>query len=317
MKPRVPMEERFDALGKKGDGHRDQAVGRQVLQNPREQHVGRSRAGDVDVQKPAVQRHGWHLDEQSEEDGGSHGDLGRPREAATAAEGVHRVGISEDTESQESGQHHRRAEERIDEELDRGRTPVFVPPHTDEQVHGDQRDLEEDVEQDQILRREDPKHPYLGDEDRGEVLLEVSLHIPGGENRNDCEERGKEEHPEAQTSESDAVAYVQGPDPGHVLGERGDAEVVLEGEVDVDREDKRHGRNSEGRVAQQALLVGQEQHDYRAEQRDEDDYRSYHSRVPTAKAAIVARTITPTTIAAYWAPTMTPMIRTLSRMKSA
>src|SRR5215207_7315223 len=310
-------EKRFDALRQQRDGHCDQAVGSQLGQNTGEQHVGRSRAGDVHVQKPAVQRHGWHLDEQSEEDGSSHGDLGRPREAAPATEGVYRVSSREDAESQESGQHHRRAEERVDEELDRGRAPVLIPPHADQQVHGDQRDLEENVEQDQILRREDPQHPYLGDEDRCEVLLEISLHIPGGENRNDREERREEEHPEPEPAESDAVAYVQRPDPGHVLGERGDAKVVPEGEVDVEGEHKRHGRNSEGRVAQQALLVGQEQHEYRAEQRDEDDQRSYHSRVPTAKAAIVASAITPTTIAAYWAPTMTPMIRTLSRIKSA
>src|SRR3712207_8765913 len=57
------------------------------------------------------------------------------------------------------------------------------------------------------------RSPYLGDEDRGEVLLEVSLHVPGGENRYDREERREEEHPEPETSESDAVAYVQGPDP--------------------------------------------------------------------------------------------------------
>src|ERR687898_970391 len=85
-------EERFDALGEQGDGHRDQAVGTQLGQNSREQHVRRSRAGDVHVQKPAVQRHGGHLDEQSEEYGGGHRYLGRPREAATAAQGVHRVG---------------------------------------------------------------------------------------------------------------------------------------------------------------------------------------------------------------------------------
>src|SRR5215216_5050658 len=242
-------EERFDALGKQGYGHRDQAVGPKLGQNTGEQHVGGSRAGDIHVQKPAVQRDGGHLDEQPEEDEGGHGDLGRLREAATATEVVHRVGVSENTESQESGQHHRRAEERIDEEFDRGRTPVLVPPHADEQVHGDQRDLEEDVEQDQILRREDTQHPYLGDEDRCEVLLEVSLHVPRGENRNDREESREEEHPEPETSESDAVAYVQGPDPGYVLGERGDAEVVPEGEVDIDSEDKRHGRNSESRVA--------------------------------------------------------------------
>ena len=91
------------------------------------------------------------------------------------------------------------------------------------------------------------------------------MHVPGGENRYDREKRREEEHPEPETVESDAVAYVQGPYPGHVLGERGDAEVVPEGEVDVDREDERHGRNPEGRVAHQALLVGQEQHEYGAE----------------------------------------------------
>jgi hypothetical protein len=39
------------------------------------------------------------------------------------------------------------------------------------------------------------------------------------------------------TAQADPVTYIQGPYPRHILGERGDAEVVPEGEVDVDRED--------------------------------------------------------------------------------
>src|SRR5918994_1886347 len=124
-------EERFDALGQQGDGHCDQAVGSQLRQNTGEKHVGRSRAGDIHVQKPAVQRDSGHLDEQPEEDEGGHGDLGPRREAATTAEGFHRVGVSKDAEGQKSGQHYCRAEERVDEELDGGRAPVLIPPHAD------------------------------------------------------------------------------------------------------------------------------------------------------------------------------------------
>src|SRR5215213_8777628 len=138
-----------------------------------------------------------------------------------ATEGVHRVGVREDAEGQKAREHHRRAEERVDEELDRGRAPVLVAPHAHEQIHGDQRDLEEDVEQDQILRREDPEHPDLGNEQCGEVLFEVSTYIPGGQNRDNREECREEEHPEPETVQADAVAYVQRLYPGYVLRERG------------------------------------------------------------------------------------------------
>ncbi len=91
-----------------------------------------------------------------------------------AAQSGHREGIREDAEGEEAGEHHRRAEEGVDEELDSGLAPVLVAPDAHEEVHRDQRDLEEDVEEDQVLRGEHPEHPELGYEQDGEVLLEVT-----------------------------------------------------------------------------------------------------------------------------------------------
>ncbi len=180
-----------------------------------------------------MQRHRRHLDEQAEEDQGCDGDLGPGREAAAGGQGVHRVAAGEDAEGDKASEHHRRAEEGVDEELDRRRPAVLVPPDADQQVHRDQRDLEEDVEQDQILRGEHPEHPDLGEEDRREVLLEVTPHVPRREHRDDGQQRRQEEHPETEPVEADPVADVQRRYPGKVLRERGRAEVVAVGEVDV------------------------------------------------------------------------------------
>ncbi len=93
--------------------------------------------------------------------------------------------------------------------------------------------------------------------------------------------------------------------------------VAPEREVDVRREQQRHGRDAEGRVAHEAHVVRQEQHQDSAEQRDEDGDGRDHRRDPTAKAAMVISAMMANTRNAYCAPAMIPMIRTLSRMNNA
>ena len=264
-----------------------------------------------------MQRHRGNLDQEPEEYRSGDGDLGRARESSARVQRLHRVAPGEDTEGEETCEHHRGAEEGVDKEPDGRLAPVLVAPDPHQQVHWDQRYLEEDVEHDQVLRSEYPEHPELRDEEDREVLFEVLPHVPRSDDGYEGQERREVEHPEAQTVETDPVAHVEGLDPRYVLRERRRVEVVPEGEVDVRREQERHGGNAQSRVTYQARLVRQEQHQDRAEQRDEDRYRGDHSLDPTAKAVMVASTIRANTRNAYCAPTMIPMIRTLSRMKSA
>ena len=195
--------------------------------------------------------------------------------------------------------------------------PVLVAPDADQQVHRDERDLEEHVEQDEILRREDPEHPELRDEQDGEVLLQVLPHVPRGHDGDERQKRREEEHPEPEPVEPDPVAYVERPIHVTSCVSAAAPRSLPEREVDVEREDQGHGGHPERGVAHQALVVRQEQHENGAEQRDEDGDGGDHRRDPTANAATVTTTIRPTTRNAYWAPTMTPMISTLSRINSA
>ena len=149
----------------------------------------------------------------------------------------------EDTEGEKAREHHRAAEERVDKELDGRRPAVLVAPDADHEVHRDQRYLEEDVEQDQVLRREDPEHPDLGDEQDREVLLQVLAHVLGRDHRYEREQRRQEEHPEPEPVQPDPVADVERLDPGQVLGQRRGAQIVAR------RRSRRRSRAASGTAA--------------------------------------------------------------------
>src|SRR5258706_12576625 len=74
---------------------------------------------------------------------------------------------------EEAQQHQRRAEQRVEEELDGGVPAVVAAPHADHEVHGQQHDLEEHEEQNEVLGHERPVHSYFEDEDQREEGLGI------------------------------------------------------------------------------------------------------------------------------------------------
>ncbi len=85
---------------------------------------------------------------------------------------------------------------------------ILVAPDADHEVHRDERDLEEDVEQHQVLCREDPEHADLGQEQDREVGLQVLAHVVRRDHRYEREQRGQEEHTESKPVQADPVADV-------------------------------------------------------------------------------------------------------------
>ena len=61
----------------------------------------------------------------------------------------------------DADQHQQRADQGVDEELDRREDAVFRAPDADEQGHRDQHQLPEDVEDEEIERHEDAEHAGL------------------------------------------------------------------------------------------------------------------------------------------------------------
>ena len=77
-------------------------------------------------------------------------------------------------ERDEPDQHERRAEHRVEEELERRVLTLLAAPHTDHEEHGQQHELEEHEEQDQVLGDEGSGHTRLQDEHEDEERLRVA-----------------------------------------------------------------------------------------------------------------------------------------------
>ena len=69
-----------------------------------------------------------------------------------------------DVQPDDRSQHEYRCDHGVEEELDRGVNPALVSPDSDQQRHGNQRGLPEDVKEKQIQRQEDPDHRSFQDQ---------------------------------------------------------------------------------------------------------------------------------------------------------
>ncbi len=102
---------------------------------------------------------------------------------------------------QHRDQHQDRAEQRVEEEFVAGIDAVGTAPHADDQIHRDQAGFEEDVEQEQVLRREHADHQQFHDQERGHVFADASGdRFPAGENAD-----RHQEHAERDQDECDPV----------------------------------------------------------------------------------------------------------------
>ena len=76
---------------------------------------------------------------------------------------------------QDGHQHEQRADERVDDELDRRVDAVGAAPDADDEVHRHEDDFPEDVEEEEVEGQEDAQHAHLEDEEGDHVLLHARL----------------------------------------------------------------------------------------------------------------------------------------------
>ena len=127
------------------------------------------------------------------------------------------AGVQED-EGQDADEHQRRTRHRVDEELEgRVHTPL-VTPTSDEEVHGDQHDLPEDEEQEEVESEEHAEAPGLEDEHPRRVRLDV---VVGVGTREGEREQDSGEHDEEQRDSVDPEVPGDAPllDPDVVRSE--------------------------------------------------------------------------------------------------
>ncbi len=125
----------------------------------------------------------------------------------------------------------------------------FLPPDADDQEHRDQPRLEEQIEQDQVQRREDADHQPFQHQEGDHVFLDPHLDVPAGQDGQRHQEGGQ--HDEQDGDPVDAHLVAQAHDPGVILDE-------LEARVrrlEARQQEQRHKEGRAGRDQGQPLGV--------------------------------------------------------------
>ena len=160
----------------------DQAVGADLEQQAGQDHgAGGGRLG-VRVGQPGVhgerrQLHGEGGEEAQHEPGGR-GRRHRRAQQLRVVEGEGARGaLVDEVQGQDGDQHQQAADLREDEELDGGVDAALVAPHRDEEVHGHQHHLPEEVEQEQVEGQEDAgqagQGPQQDEVEEADALLDA------------------------------------------------------------------------------------------------------------------------------------------------
>ena len=172
------------------------------------------------VGQPGVQRPHRHLHREGHEKRDEQQKLRRfserhlmevsNREAATG----HRVQINQ------RDQHQQRAEQRVQEKLDRCVEPIRAAPDADDQIHRDQHRLEEHVEQHAVGSGKCPVDQTGHDQEGREILRRLFLdHHPACDDGEDGGEAVEQHKPHRNAVNAQVVIDLVALNPRHVFNE--------------------------------------------------------------------------------------------------
>ncbi len=205
-----------------------------------------------------------------------------------------RVGLEID--GQYAQEHEHRAGQGVEEELD-GRVLLFrPPPDADEEVHGHQGDLPEDIEQDQVQGDEHAEHADLEDQEPEEVLLDPVDDVQRGHQGDEGHERGQQDQGVGEAVDAQEVLRPDGRDPGQALDELHAGGVAVEQEVESDAQDQgQSGRQERDDLDGPFALLGQAQHEQGPGQRQKgDEAEDVHRGLLTRSSVKIASKPRPT-----------------------
>jgi hypothetical protein len=185
-----------------------------------------------------------------------------------------RLGAGLDEQRDEGDEHERRAEHRVEEELQRGVLAVLATPDADHEVHREQDDFEEDEEQDEVLGDEGAGHARLEHEHQHVERLRVARGghvVPGVDHHEHGDDHRVEVQREADPVEADRVRRLDRVDP---VVRREELERLGAAVVELREGVHAHGEGGDGREQRHSLrgalvILGDEQHHQHARQRQE------------------------------------------------
>jgi hypothetical protein len=165
-------------------------------------------------------------------------------------------------------QHEHRAQQGEEEELHRRVDPPGAAPDADDEIHGDEHQLPEDVEEEHVQGHEGAQHPHLeklhGKHESPDPLLD---RLVGGEYRDGGQKGGHHHQKQADPVDAQVISHPQALDPFPLFDQLHSGPVGIEQEEQNQRQGQIQKRHAQGQVARDlGLAPGHQQYQQGAQQ---------------------------------------------------
>jgi hypothetical protein len=159
----------------------------------------------------------------------------------------------------------------VEEELHRRVDAVLVAPPGDQEVHGNEDDLEEEEEHQQVEGHEDAEAPGLEQQHPTDVVLDVLLHDRADDGQRE-EDAGQDDEPERDAVDAELPGDAELADPVVRLQVLEAVGPGFEVDGDEDRDDGGGQREEQADEADEPVLVPRQHgHEQRPGGRDDDE----------------------------------------------
>ncbi len=213
----LPLRE---AAGQDGQRDAQEAVGAHLEHDAGEQDRRCGGRFDVRVGQPRVQREDRDLHREAQEEREEEPPLQlcrKRRPEHGELDQVEAAGLQ--VERDHTHEHEHRAEQRVEEELDRRVLPARTAPLGDQEVHGDEHELPEHVEQHEVERDEHAVHAHLQQQQHREVERRLLVDLPACDDREQGEQRREEHERHRDAVDAHVVLDARLRHPGELLDE--------------------------------------------------------------------------------------------------
>jgi len=157
--------------------HHGQAESQEAIGTHFQHHAGHYHATggsrlDVRIGKPGVKRKHRNLDREAQEERPENPEL-RGLAVGSGRKFLDVEGFAaHEVQRQYRHQQRQAAQQGVQEKLGRGVDAARTAPHTDDEVHRNEHRLPQEIEQNEIERREHPDHRHLHDQQRHHEFLD-------------------------------------------------------------------------------------------------------------------------------------------------
>ena len=185
------------------------------------------------IRKPCVKGEEWNLDGEGKGEGAEQPELLICIEQMSSAQTIEQQRKIKGTcmlvEVENRQEHHQTTDHGVDEELECSVDPFSPSPDADDEIHGDQHRLVEEVEQNQVERDKCPDHSGLQQQQGDVELLDPIIDgFPGAQKDQWHREAGQQYQQDGDPVHSQVVIDSQRFDPAVTLLQLHGAHRVVE-----------------------------------------------------------------------------------------